>query len=340
MVATELAFPSGQRATAAPALIPAIEQTYALGRVRASHDLGGSYQLNLWLDVQEGPLVARVYRPWVTAARLLATQTIKEELHAAGIPMSLPIATMAGYTMMSYSSRLIEVEPFIAHDGCADSWERYHAAFALLGRFHRATTRIDATALPPRVQNDAPLLTLLQWIAYTEQRLQHEAAQSDLLAICHDATDLLQQIHRKRKMVSGRIIETLTHGDFGGDNLLFTGDTPVALLDFDFLAVRDRVFDLAYTLFWMFERLEGQHEPATRSWQRIAEMIKQYESCCAPLSDAEQQRLPLEMARVPLYWIGEAGMLSNPAKQISEFAPAVACARWILEHIDASILNH
>lgn len=336
MVATELIFPTGQRAEPAPELIAAIERTYGLGSVRASRDLGGSYQLNLWLETHEGPLVARVYRPWMTAARLLAIQTVKEHLAATGLPVSLPIATMSGYTMMTYSSRLVEVEPFVAHDACADSWERYEAAFALLGRFHRATTRIDATTLPPpRVQNDASLLTLLQWVAYTEQRLHQQSAEQQLLAVCDDATDLLQQIHRKRKMIQGRKIECLTHGDFGGDNLIFHGNAPAAILDFDFMAVRERVFDLAYALFWMFERLEGQLEPAQRSWQHMDRIIRQYEANSAPLSDAERQCLPLEMARVPLYWIGEAGTLTNPARQVSEFAPAVACSRWILEHLAA-----
>ena len=52
------------------------------------------------------------------------------------------------------------------------------------------------------------------------------------------------------------------HGDYGGGNVLFRRGHVVAVVDFDFLAIRERVYDLAYCLYWMLVRLAGTDLPA------------------------------------------------------------------------------
>ncbi len=50
----------------------------------------------------------------------------------------------------------------------------------------------------------------------------------------------------------------LVHGDYGGENILWSKDRIVALLDFGMVDLHERVIELAYSLYWMLMRLEGK----------------------------------------------------------------------------------
>ena len=102
-------------------------------------DLGGSSNLNLLVtDGPDGPdatgvtqsthcYVVRVYRPWVTAARLADMQLVRRQLANGAVPCVLPIRTLDGESWVTVDSRLVEVEPYVEHDAKMDSWERLEA---------------------------------------------------------------------------------------------------------------------------------------------------------------------------------------------------------------------
>lgn len=67
-------------------------------------------------------------------------------------------------------------------------------------------------------------------------------------------------------------------------------------------------------------------------------MVAQYNGTnTTPLTDAEQQALPLEMVRVPLHWIGEASLLPDPTDIVLDRAEQVALARWIASNTNRII---
>lgn len=125
----------------------------------------------------------------------------------------------------------------------------------------------------------------------------------------------------------------LTHGDYGEGNLLFWHEQPVAILDFDFLRVRERVFELAYTLYWwLWHQGHGQIEDIS-SWQRAKDLLTAYnEATPRALTAQEIQALPLVMASVPLYWIAETLFLPNPGEEVIKQAKKLPDACWIFEH--------
>ena len=330
----------GPRAAADPDLLARVAARFALGPVLAATDIGGTYNLNLRVATAGGEWVVRVHRPWVGADRLALLHQIRHSLGNAGLPVPEPLAAPGGATILPYGDRLVEVEPFVPHDGSANSWERYAVAFAALGPLHDAlATRIGRRAfIPPRVSNGGTPDTLLAGIAQTAVRIRRtpgDGARSRALALCAEAHDLLVPV-RDWWAEGGRALPAApTHGDYGGENVLFDHERVVAILDFDFLAIRARVFDLAYALFWALTRLEGRESPERRPWQRARELLARYNAATAqPLTAEESRALPLAMACVPLHWLDEARFLPHPARAVVAQADRVRFARWLCQHRD------
>ena len=130
----------------------------------------------------------------------------------------------------------------------------------------------------------------------------------------------------------------VVHGDYGIGNLLMHRSRVVGLVDLEFLAVHERVFDLAYISFWMMQRVEAGVPYVDRSWSCVREMIAKYDSAsAAPLTDEEWRVLPVEMARVPLHWVGEASYLPNATEAVARCAEQIALASWIVKHAGAIV---
>ncbi len=313
---------------------------FHFSEIRPVKDLGGTYNLNLLMQTEKGLYVLRAYRLWVTQTRLSQLHQIKLLLASANFPVTLPITTGAGETVLSYDQRLMELEPFIVHDGEADTWEHNFIAFSLLGRLHSflAMQKDKIHLVDPAVSNYGTPETLLTWIYQAQKKVQsrqdiERQKRQPALSLYADAIQLLQILREQWDKTNQHLPQQLIHGDYGGGNLLFEHERSVAILDFDFMQVKERVFDIAYTLYWWFAKQEDGQLATVNSWHRVKELLAFYnESTHIPLTSEERQALPLEMARVPLYWIAETHFFANPAQEVIQHANKVINARWILEN--------
>ena len=225
-------------------------------------------------------------------------------------------------------------------------WERNARAFSLLGRLH-AFLAMEATNIDlvdPVVSNCGTPETLLAWtyqaVEESTQSLQAIKAREkqQALSLYAEAIRLLVSLQEQWDKIQEHLPRQLTHGDYGGGNLLFQHEQPVAILDFDFMQIRERVFEIAYTLYWwLYKQGRGQLS-AVSLWQKVKELLTSYnEGTPKPLTLEERRALPLEMARVPLYWIAETHFFPNPAQEVIKHADKIANARWLLEHGDQLI---
>ena len=136
MHGAEVARGPASRGEASARLFAALHDQYGIRGGEGAHDLGGSSNLNLLLPDGQHRYVVRVYRPWVTAARLAAMQLVRQRLARGGVPCPQPIPTRTGESWIQVDDRLVEVEPYVEHDAKMDSWERLAAGLPLLGRIH------------------------------------------------------------------------------------------------------------------------------------------------------------------------------------------------------------
>src|SRR5581483_4788441 len=302
------------------------------GEVLRLKDVGGTYNLNVLLEMRDKMYIVRVYRPWITYERLAFLHAVKEALARSGLPVALPLATNTGETMLTYRNsdrnqddeRLAEIEPFIPHDHVADDWPRYTRAFGLMGRLHQDLASIELASTPfvaPPVSNygtpdELVDLTQRGAEAIRQAMVYMSAAQLQgaqrALTICTEALQLLSLLQEWWHKEGERLPKQFTHGDYGGGNILFCQGQVVGILDFDFLDVRERIFDVAYALFWMFWRLEGIQVPAALAWSRVRDLLVSYNAGTSrPLIEQEVWALPGEIACVALYWVAEAYLLTE-----------------------------
>ncbi|MBN9388930.1 MAG: phosphotransferase [Chloroflexi bacterium] len=323
--------PLGPRAVYTADLIRFINENYRPGPIKTVEDIGGTYNLNLLLETAAQTFVLRVYRPWITRERLIVLQKIKEKLYKNHFPVVLPLTALSGQTVLEYQARLVEVEEYIPHGQFEPDWAAYQKLFASMAAFHdflRESVDI-ASFVSPAVSNYAPPKVLLEWLGQFEEVVQDREA----FEVCYKTRQILLRINPFFEEKVSNLPHQLTHGDWRAGNILFRNGQITGILDFDFLDMRERIFDLAYTLYWMFVTLEPGKAPEDLSWPKVGEMLRSYNLASSfKLSKDEIEGLPIELALVPLYWVGEALVAPGLIPTLPGYAKSVAMAEWILEH--------
>jgi Ser/Thr protein kinase RdoA (MazF antagonist) len=333
-------FEIGPRAEYTGPSVAAVAKHFGLGTGVEWKDLGGTYNLNLFVHTSRGEYVIRIHRPWVSPERLTCLHHIKQGLIASELPLPVPLGWVSESQLGLTSNRLIEVETFIPSEGVTDAWARYLEAFSMLGRLHQALREHAKTIhfVSPVVHNYGQPTHLLKWLGQTIGEVKQQGLTNgvrEALSICEETEDLLRLMQSWWEQRSHHLPIQLVHGDYGGENILWSQESIVALLDFDMVDVHERVYELAYSLYWMFLRLEGENPLTEWSWHKLKAMFEAYETGGGDdLSVEERQALPLEMGRVPLYWIATAGFELDPVQAIRDRARSVEVSRWLVTHVD------
>lgn len=323
-----------------PELQDLVLKHYQTGEIYHIYDLGGTYNLNLRLESASGPFVLRVYRPWVHPERLQQIQAQKRTLFQAGFPVCLPMTTRDGSTFFRFRDRLAECEPFITHDPPVHDQFHYMRAFTFLGRLHSQLARQTvADFVQPLVSNYILPEEQKSWLAHVQQKIQqttssHSLDQQIASDICRVTVQLTETLQHWWKEEGNRLPQQLIHGDYRLGNILFhkQQEAPVALLDLEFIAVRERLYDIAYALYWMLWQQNAIHNPTQEAWKQILILLSHYNAAThTPLTQQELMALPVEIARIPLYWIAEARFVAQPVPAIVRLATSISFAEWALQ---------
>ncbi len=332
--ATSLAI--GPRADVSVDLLEAVRDAWGLGTIVdmvSLVDVGGTYNLNVRLQTDRGDVVMRVYRPWVRPERLAAVQALREALWQVGIPVITPLVRPDGSTTLTHGDRQIEVEPWVSSDGGADSWERYQAAAIDLGRLHVALRQVELPVpfVSAPVSNVLSETVFEDWLSRTRQQVASVPTTPQRFAAQHACDEAARLRGAIARLPTQAPFVQLTHGDFAHENVRFFGAVPVAILDFDFADYRDRLSDIAYISYWMFEHLQWDTHAAKRDWQQVGGIIRGFGTTSGmPLTPDEIRRLPLMMATIPLNWVAEAWLLDDPVAAVGFVSPQLATSAWMI----------
>lgn len=307
--------------------------------------LGGAINEVIRVRTDQGNVVIRIHRPEMTPARLTAVHAIQDQLQARGLPLPATFQTKGGATWTSIRGRLAEVLRYVPGGREAETWDEAAAAFAMLGRLHNGLRVVCADALPAPVfgcfVTPSSALALLAATEPAVQTRRHHPAAAEMADVRARARMLLGQLQAARRNYVAHLPRQMIHGDFVGYNVLISGGRVIAILDFDRMAVRERIYDLACALFVLLNRLTRngltQRGPngslADSDLNQIARLLQRYASTVdVPLTGAELSALPYEMARTPLYPVVAAEL--SPANAVVETLGAgqhLAAAQWLAD---------
>lgn len=300
------------RAELSPALLPALHERYGFSSSAEVHDLGGSSNLNLRLTDQAQSYVVRVYRPWVTAARLDDMQQVRRVLAQGGIPVVQPILTRDSASWIAVDNRLVEVEPFVGFDEKMDTWPRLAQGLQLLGRIHRLMlplqVSVDGSSAP--ACNNLAIEDALSGTLAGTQRVRQWGATARELQVVEASEELVYLVDRHRAEVSA-LPRQLVHGDYWDNNVFFRAGRIVQVADLDFMGERARIDDLALTLYYTNSTF-SEDQTSDERIRQLRALVDAYDTGTdQPLTEAERSAFPLALARVPLAFIAMIAVIDS-----------------------------
>jgi Ser/Thr protein kinase RdoA (MazF antagonist) len=165
----------------------------------------------------------------------------------------------------------------------------------------------------------------------------HHENLKEARAICGEAQQLMDQIEAQLLRMEGQHLPRhLVHGDFHLGNLLFGEDDRVRYtLDFDFVAHRHRIYDIAYALRLAMPQLTDNPD-CTLDSSLVRAWLDLYESrALHPLTDGERAFLGFQLAQVALFFIAEACRARDPVGQVLRESPYLELAMFLVRYPDS-----
>ncbi|XEC97483.1 phosphotransferase [Paenibacillus tarimensis] len=294
----------GVRATPSADLFQAVHDSYGINGLENSIDLGGSSSLNLLVTDGQSRYVIRVYRPYVTEARLADIQLARQELSAHGVPSSEVLSTLDGRQWIVFDGRLLEVERYVESDTHMESFNHLMVGLPILGRVHTILREVQFSAegRNPLFANHIESQNAFGITLRGTERIRRWGPSSDTLRLAGAAEELARLVTAGERDLYPMLPRQMVHGDFWHNNVFFQGGRVVLVTDLDFMGERARIDDLALTLYYF----ACSEEPVSRKrLGKLRRLIDAYdEGLDEHLSIAERSALPLAIARQPLWSIG------------------------------------
>jgi homoserine kinase type II len=294
----------GLRARPSAELYQAVYDSYGINGLETSIDLGGSSSLNLLVTDGQNRYVIRVYRPYVTEARLADIQLARSELNANGVPSSEVLQALDGRQWIIFDGRLVELERYVESDANMGSRDHLMAGLPILGRVHSILRGISFSAegRNPLFANHIEPQNAVSMTLQGTERIRGWSQSSDYQRMADAAEELAHSVSAGERELVPKLPRQVVHGDYWHNNVFFRRGRVILVSDFDFMGERARIDDLALTLYYF--ACSGESVSEQRLGQ-LRSLIDAYDEGLEDhLSVTERLALPLAMARQPLWSIG------------------------------------
>ncbi|MEK8131476.1 phosphotransferase [Paenibacillus filicis] len=291
-------------------------QRFRLGNSRqVKGSIGGSYNVNIKLQTNQGEFVVRVLNSSSTTAHLRSLQKVLTAARKAGLPVVLPLVSTEGEPYIHCKGRLLQVTRFVEMGLFENKKGQVTASGRMLRHFHDA---LQAVTVEPKPK----------W-SFNKDRAYFLNA----LSLLEEVPDIPEYQLEKIRLISERILElfesaeeglerSIVHGDWHFWNQGYADDEVVCVLDFDFVEQGYRIHDVAYALWVIYMLLPAQ----SRSFDR--DFLKGYGS----LTEEEATILPVAVAKVALFFLCYSAYSANPKeKWRKQYRKQLPLIRWLLE---------
>ena len=326
-----------------------------LQRLADQFDLGRVVQMDKPLTTQcnttdpfktgRGTFLLRARHGEEYAARVEYLHMLIDYLCEHKFPAADVVRALDGRSWTTWGERIVEIHRFIPHDpGVHRDWRRMNAAATALGDLHRILAKATAgkTPVPPEMRNDVTPEQTWTLLDEAEATLSHLSARPDertaeALAVVRRSREVLEPMLRDYPRLIGNLPWMTIHGDFHFWNVLYRADQIAAVVDYDFVQERERIFDIAYALQNVISHLRTVHGPVLRAWGDLTWnnarlWVDHYdEATHVPLTATERKWLPKEILRIFLVGIATAGLQDDPVELILKHGVDLELFIWISE---------
>lgn len=291
------------RAQPSAELFQAASRSYGFIISEDCIDLGGSNTLNLLVTDVQSRYVVRVYRPYVTEARLSDIQLARQALNINGIPSSEVILTLNGQQWTKFNDLLVEVEKYVEKDANMNLYDKLMVGLPVLGQIHTILKGIQFSTAGrnPLFANYIEPQKALSLTLQGTKRIR-DWKNLNNLRLVEAAEELAHLVFDGEQKFVPMLPRQVVHGDYWDTNVFFRDGRVVFVSDFEFMGERARIDDLALTLYFF----DCSNEPVSeKRLSRLRNLIDRYdEGLSERLSIMERLALPLAIARQPLWSIG------------------------------------
>lgn len=329
-----------------------------LQRLAEQFDLGRVIQMDKPLTTQcnttdpfktgRGTFLLRARHGEEFGERVEYLHGLLDYLNRHKFPTAEVMRSSKGRSWTTWGDRIVEIHRFVPHDpGVHRDWRRMNAAATALGDLHRILAKavVGKTPVPPEMRNDVSpeqIWTLLDESEATLMALsaRPDARTQEAIDICRRARQVLEPMLRDYSRQIGSLPWMTIHGDFHFWNVLYRADQIAAVVDYDFVQERERIFDIAYALQNVLTHLRNTHGPILRNWADLAWgnvriWIDHYdESTHLPLTVVERRWLPKEILRIYLVSIATAVLQDDPVELILKQGEDLELFIWLSQQKD------
>lgn len=291
------------------ALVAEVAALFGLSAPTDWQDLGGSWTTNIQFDYEGQESVgARIHRRHTSPDRLSAIQTARNAVSAAGIPAVECIVTPDGSSFMELDSgRLVELEPRIQWNAWMNTVPLLEVGFEVFAGVHDALRAAEIPAAG-RTAIYANHIYSVEAASATRRGAERIRGWNDVILsrLADRVSQHIEAVDAAEAPLRDRQVVQVVHGDFWHNNVLFRDQEIAAVLDFDFMAERPRIDDLALTLYFYLLKVEHSRGlPTAADRAQIRRFVDAYDATTTlPLSPEERAALPLAIARQPAWSVG------------------------------------
>jgi len=228
-----------------------IREYYDLGEVQLPQQFEGAHQRRhrkMTVETDAGRFLVKTYRANPATLDALAFQhRLADHLEKHGLPVAAIQRTREGRGVVVLDDWALELQRFIEGRPMSIDSRSLVISAEALGRFHDVCRDLPTPPRDTRMWrfSEVPRSSFESFF----ERAREESSAPEVEEQCnrialflHDAASALS-ISQRKTFETG-----LIHGDWHGGNLLFHGDTLIAILDLEFAGAGCYLEDLAFAL--------------------------------------------------------------------------------------------
>ncbi|MGE5677300.1 MAG: phosphotransferase [Pseudomonadota bacterium] len=277
--------------------------------------------ININIITETGKYVIKLFTCNPERFDFIADMLCKLQLEQ--LPVLVPLKNNAGKYCVEVYPWMLQITKFVYGYPFMYSPIQAMNSGKMLRRFHDALSDVESYVSP--IASLYPSNDILVDAVGRLKGMGDEFPAQQIDSI----TRLYEEIIEKWETSCPELPQTIIHGDWHQNNLIFNKDEDVcSILDFDFMTRAERIFDVAYAL-WRLRFSNDDKELASA-------FMKGY----GTLTDEEIEMLPLEICRIVYYYICSSTLSLNPKYELTNHLKNhYQFLRWVMSEDGRNVVK-